>query len=68
MYDYHFSIPKPKNEPANSYGPGTLERALLKEEIKRQTSQKITIPLIIGGKEVYTEKRIPVTMPHNYRH
>ena len=42
-------VPKPLNEPILSYGPGTKERIALKNRIKELKSQKIEIPLIIGG-------------------
>jgi len=67
MANGNFTIPKPQNDPVRSYAPGTPERALLKAELKRQMEEKITIPLIIGGREVYTENRIPMVMPHNHR-
>ena len=58
-----FSIPKPVNEPPKSYLPGSPERQLLKDELEHQRNDCPVIPLIIGGKEVYTERRIPVCMP-----
>jgi 1-pyrroline-5-carboxylate dehydrogenase len=63
-----YSIPKPLNEPVLSYAPGSKERANLKAELKRQSESKILIPLIIGGKEVFTEQKLTVTMPHNHSH
>jgi 1-pyrroline-5-carboxylate dehydrogenase len=67
MTNGNFTIPKPTNEAVLSYAPGTPERALLQAELKRQMAEKITIPLIIGGKEVYTDNKLPVVMPHNHR-
>ena len=64
----NFTIPTPGNEAALNYLPGSFERAALKAELKKQSEQQIVIPLIIDGKEVFTENRIPVVMPHNYRH
>jgi len=63
-----YCIPKPQNEPVLSYLPGSPERAALKAELKRQSENKIVIPLVIGGKEIFTEKRTTVTMPHNHGH
>lgn len=63
-----FAIPKPVNEPPKTYLPGSPERALLKAELEKQSNECPVIPLIIGGKEVYTEDRIPVTMPHDHQH
>jgi len=63
-----FLIPKPQNEPVLSYAPGTPEREALKAELRRQSENKIAIPLIIGGQEIYTERRINVVMPHKHSH
>ena len=63
-----FTIPKPVNEPPKNYLPGSEERKMLKEELQRQTHDCPVIPLIIGGKEVYTENRVPVCMPHDHQH
>jgi 1-pyrroline-5-carboxylate dehydrogenase len=63
-----YCIPKPQNEPVLPYLPGSPERAALKAELKRQSENKVLIPLIIGGKEVFTERRITVAMPHNHGH
>lgn len=68
MSNAYFRIPKPYNEPIHSYLPGSSERAALKAELKRQSEQVITIPLIIGGKEVYTDAFGEVVMPHDHAH
>ena len=61
-------VPKPLNEPILSYGPGTKERIALKNRIKELKSQKIEIPLIIGGKEVKTGNLAEIRVPHDHRH
>ncbi|MGA1845959.1 L-glutamate gamma-semialdehyde dehydrogenase [Deferribacter abyssi] len=61
-------IPYPENEPVYSYAPGTKERELLKEAINDLKSQKIEIPLIIGGKEIRTGKLAKVVCPHDHSH
>ena len=63
-----FSVPKAYNEPIHSYLPGTAERASLKAELARQSAETVTIPLIIGGREVYTDNMIDVVMPHDHHH
>ena len=68
MINSHAAVPKPQNEPPLSYAPGTPERALLKQELERQKSECITIPLLIDGQPVYTEKRLKVVMPHDHGH
>ncbi len=68
MTQANFIVPEPKNEPYNSYAPGTPEREGLKAALKRLSSQEIEIPLIIGGQEVHTENTTQVVMPHNHKH
>lgn len=63
-----FKVPKPYNEPVLGYLPGSPERAQLKAELQKQSDEVVTIPLIIGGEEVYTEKYREIVMPHNHRH
>ncbi len=63
-----FSIPRPNNEPILSYLPGSAERSALKAELDNQSGRIVTIPLIIGGKEVYTDTYGEVVMPHNHKH
>ena len=62
MYDL------PKNEPILGYLPCSLERKELEKEIQRLSSEVIEIPLIIGGKEIYTGNLGEVVMPHNHSH
>jgi len=68
MKNAFFRIDQPGNEPVNSYAPGTPQRASLKEELERQSTLCPDIPLIIGGREVYTDTRAACVMPHNHAH
>lgn len=61
-------VPTPMNEPAFSYAPGTPQRAELKKMLERMASERIEIPLIIGGKAVRTGKLAEVRMPHDHQH
>jgi 1-pyrroline-5-carboxylate dehydrogenase len=63
-----YNFREPKNEPVYSYKPGSNERALLEEELKKQINQVIDIPLIIGGKEVRTGNTRKVVMPTDHGH
>ncbi|HJO93623.1 MAG TPA: L-glutamate gamma-semialdehyde dehydrogenase [Victivallales bacterium] len=49
-----FTPPTPKNESVKNYSPNSPERKLIKEAINEIVSTKFEIPLIIGGKEIYT--------------
>ncbi|MCK9499927.1 MAG: L-glutamate gamma-semialdehyde dehydrogenase [Bacteroidales bacterium] len=60
-----FSFPRPANEPIFQYLEGSKERELLMAELERMSSEKIEIPLIIGGKEIKTGNTVDVVMPHN---
>jgi 1-pyrroline-5-carboxylate dehydrogenase len=56
--------PRPHNEPIHSYAPGSPERAALKAAVARLGSEKIELPLVIGGTEVRTGKTFDVRSPH----
>ena len=64
IYDFK----EPKNEPIYSYLPGSIERELLQKELKKQAGQEIEIPLIIGGKEIFTGNIEKIVSPHNHKH
>lgn len=68
MPNAYFAIEKPANDPFLGYMPGSAEREELKKELERQSSQVVKIPLIINGEEIYTEKTVKVTMPHDHSH
>jgi 1-pyrroline-5-carboxylate dehydrogenase len=56
--------PRPHNEPIHSYAPGTPERAALKQALARLGSEKIEIPLVIGGERVRSSRSFEVRSPH----
>ena len=58
----------PVNEPNLTYLPGSPERAALKARLSAMASERIEIPLIIGGREIRTGHMAQVVMPHNHRH
>ncbi len=68
MSNAYFKIEKPNNEPARDYLPGSAERESLKAELERQSSQVVKIPLIIGGREVWTDQLGTCVMPHDHGH
>jgi len=61
-------VPEPINERVRNYAPGTRERADLKKEIDRLRSQVLDIPMIIGGKEIRTGKKVAIHPPHELKH
>ena len=60
--------PVPANEPVLDYAPGTPERDDLKEELDRQASECVEIPLVVGGEEVRTGDTGEVVAPHDHGH
>lgn len=61
-------VPTPANEPVLAYLPGSPERAELKQTLKRMASERIEIPLVIGGETVRTGKLAELRMPHDHQH
>jgi 1-pyrroline-5-carboxylate dehydrogenase len=61
-------VPAAVNEPIKSYAPGSPERAELKARLTSMAGEKIDIPLIIGGKEIRTDRTAKSVMPHDHRH
>lgn len=63
-----FRFAKPENEPVKAYAPGSSEKAALKSALAQLETEKWEIPLIIGGKEIYTDDTGNVVMPHDHHH
>lgn len=63
-----FNFEYPLNEPILSYSKGSSEREKILAEVKKQSNEVIEIPVIIGGKEIYTGKIAEAVMPHNHKH
>jgi 1-pyrroline-5-carboxylate dehydrogenase len=61
-------VPTPINEPVKSYAPGSPERAELKARLEQMSSEKLDIPLIIGGREIRTGNTAQAVMPHAHSH
>ncbi|MET0165101.1 MAG: L-glutamate gamma-semialdehyde dehydrogenase [Vicinamibacterales bacterium] len=61
-------IPSPVNEPNLSYLPGSPERAELKSRLSSMASERVEIPLVIGGCDVRTGRMEQAVMPHDHRH
>ena len=63
-----FKVPIPINEPIYSYAPGTNERKLLKAALQEAKRKVLSIPMHIGGEEVFTETKKSLSPPHNHQH
>jgi 1-pyrroline-5-carboxylate dehydrogenase len=63
-----FKPPAPVNEPVKSYAPGTPERAELQARLRTMAGERISIPMVIGGKDVHTDETFEAVMPHKKEH
>jgi 1-pyrroline-5-carboxylate dehydrogenase len=68
MSDAMFDVPYPENEPIMGYLDGSPEKKELKATLKKMASEKIDIPMVIGGKEVRTGNLADCVMPHKHSH
>lgn len=63
-----FRVPVAVNEPVKPYVPGSDEQKSLLAEYKRMYEQEpVEIPLYIGGKEVHTSVKKPMSPPHEHK-
>jgi 1-pyrroline-5-carboxylate dehydrogenase len=60
-----FQTPRPINEPVRAYAPKSAEKASLKAELARQSSEPLDVPLIIGGEELRTGNTLELAAPHD---
>ncbi len=68
MSNGFYIIPYPDNEPVQQYAPGSPEKALLKEALKKAKSKEVKLPMIINGKKVKTGDLKPLHPPHETKH
>ena len=61
-------VPAPTNDQNKSYFPGSSERAELKAALAKISSERVDIPLVIGGCEIRTGRMHHVVMPHDHHH
>ncbi len=61
-------VPPPVNEPVKTYEPGSPEKKELKACLKSMASERMEIPVIIGGKEIRTGDLARAVMPHDHGH
>ena len=63
-----FNVPKPHNEPINSYAPNTPQREALKAKLSEMRGQLADVPMYIGSEEIRTNNKQPLTCPHEHQH
>ena len=61
-------VPAVINEPVKAYIPGSDEVKSLIATYKKMWKEKTEIPMIIGGKEVKTDKKIKLSSPQDHQH
>ncbi|QIA08564.1 L-glutamate gamma-semialdehyde dehydrogenase [Draconibacterium halophilum] len=64
----NYNVPVAKNEPVLSHAPGTPERAELQAKLQELRSEELDQPMVIGGKEVYTDRKVRMFPPHEIAH
>lgn len=61
-----FKVPEPFNEPTRTFAPKTADRTQLQAAVAKLTSAEVpTIPLVINGKRVYTDKVLDQIGPYD---
>jgi 1-pyrroline-5-carboxylate dehydrogenase len=60
--------PQPFNEPVRGYEPGSPERASLRLRIEQMRNERVEIPCVIGGEDVFTGTTREAVMPHDKDH
>ncbi|MGB0167477.1 MAG: L-glutamate gamma-semialdehyde dehydrogenase [Luteibaculum sp.] len=68
MSNAFFQVPKAVNEPIYDYAPGTPEKEQLVKALKELRASKIDVPLYIGGEEIHTDDKRPMSPPHDHQH
>ncbi|HEU5477596.1 MAG TPA: L-glutamate gamma-semialdehyde dehydrogenase [Gaiellaceae bacterium] len=63
-----FRVPEPHNEPVRGYEPGSPERDELRRRLDELSSQRLELPLVIGGEAVATGDTFEAVMPHKRTH
>jgi 1-pyrroline-5-carboxylate dehydrogenase len=61
-------VPPPRNEPVRDYAPGSPERETLAERLAQMSKERITAPMVIGGRRVTSGEVFEVVMPHRHDH
>ncbi|MFN4122380.1 MAG: L-glutamate gamma-semialdehyde dehydrogenase [Flavobacteriales bacterium] len=63
-----FNVPQAQNEPVKSYALGSPERISLQKKLAEMQAVQLDIPMIIGGKEIFTDQKVTLRQPHKHAH
>jgi 1-pyrroline-5-carboxylate dehydrogenase len=63
-----YKVPTAVNEPVRAYEPDSTEKRSLIQKYKEMYSQNaVDIPMYIGGEEIRTEDKRPMSPPHDHQ-
>jgi 1-pyrroline-5-carboxylate dehydrogenase len=62
-----FKVPEILNEPVRSYERGSADRRGVLAAIEKLKGSTVDVPLVIGGKEIYTHDRFSQPSPYNHQ-
>lgn len=62
-----YTLPQHENEKPLHYAPNSPERAEITKSLQRVRNEVVDIPVVIGGKQYFTDKIIQQTMPSDHR-
>jgi len=61
-------IPAPINEPVRNYAPSSPERHEVQTRLASMSTERVEIPIVIGGKRIHTGDLGAQVMPHAHQH
>jgi len=61
-------VPPAVNEPVRSYAPNSPERRSLEKRLATMASERVEIPVVIGGRRIHSGDIGTVTMPCDHQH
>lgn len=67
MQNSLYFVPPAKNEPVLSYKSGSPERERIIKALECAKSHEVDVPMIINGKEVFTDTKIKMSPPHDHQ-
>ncbi len=62
-----YFVPPASNEPCLNYAPGSPEKKAVKAALGKLMSKKTDVPMVIGGKDVFTKNKVKLSPPHDHK-
>ncbi|MFM1744436.1 MAG: hypothetical protein RLZZ630_373 [Bacteroidota bacterium] len=63
-----YRVPVAVNEPVLNYAPGSPERKAVLDALRSMRNEVIDVPMVIAGKDVFTDKKGEMRPPHDHGH